>query len=71
MISWPERLLAPFQRQTSSGRYLPEVDGLRCLAVVMVVLFHLHGFFATYEEPSTVPDLLAAGPGAAARRGLP
>lgn len=65
MTSWTDRLLAPFQRETSSGRYLPEIDGLRCLAVVMVVLFHLHGFFATYEEPSTVPDLIATGTGQA------
>ncbi len=62
MTSWSTRLLAPFQRQTSSGRYLPEIDGLRCLAVFLVVLFHSHGFFTSGNEPSTVPELLAAGP---------
>jgi peptidoglycan/LPS O-acetylase OafA/YrhL len=62
MTSWSDRLLAPFQRKTSSGRYLPEIDGLRCLAVVLVVVFHSHGFFTTGNEPSTVPGLINAGP---------
>jgi peptidoglycan/LPS O-acetylase OafA/YrhL len=62
MTSWSDRLLAPFQRKTSSGRYLPEIDGLRCLAVVLVVVFHSHGFFTTGNEPSTVPELINAGP---------
>lgn len=62
MMSWSDRILAPFQRRTSSGRYLPEIDGLRCLAVVLVVLFHSHGFFTTGDEPSTVPELLATDP---------
>lgn len=60
MTSWSTRLLAPFQRKTSSGRYLPEIDGLRCLAVVLVVVFHTHGFFTDGSEPTTVPQLLAA-----------
>lgn len=64
-ISWSDRILAPFQRKTSSGRYLPEIDGLRCLAVVLVVLFHSHGFFTSGNEPSTVPELLATDPGTA------
>jgi peptidoglycan/LPS O-acetylase OafA/YrhL len=62
---WSDRILAPFQRRTSSGRYLPEIDGLRCLAVVLVVLFHSHGFFTSGSEPSTVPELLATDPGTA------
>jgi len=62
MTSWSDRILAPFQRKTSSGRYLPEIDGLRCLAVVLVVVFHSHGFFTTGNEPSTVPELIGAGP---------
>lgn len=67
MTPWADRILAPFQRKTSSGRYLPEVDGLRCLAVLMVVLFHLHGFFTTYDEPSTVPELVNSGAGESLR----
>ena len=64
-ISRSERILAPFQRRTSSGRYLPEIDGLRCLAVVLVVLFHSHGFFISGSEPSTAPELLATNPSTA------
>jgi peptidoglycan/LPS O-acetylase OafA/YrhL len=56
---WSDRILAPFQRRTSSGRYLPEIDGLRCLAVVLVVLFHSHGFFTSGSEPSSVPELIS------------
>lgn len=61
-MSWTAKILAPFQRKTSSGRYLPEIDGLRCLAVTLVVLFHCHGFFTTGQEPTTVPELVSAGP---------
>ncbi len=64
-MSWSDRILAPFKRRTSSGRYLPEIDGLRCLAVVLVVLFHSHGFFTSGNEPSTVPELLATDSGTA------
>lgn len=32
------------QRITSSGRFIPEIDGLRFVAIMSVVLFHLNGF---------------------------
>lgn len=38
------RWLAPFARRTSSGFYLPEIDGLRCLAIAGVIGFHLAGY---------------------------
>lgn len=56
--SFIEKILLPFQRETSSGRYLPEIDGLRCLAVILVVAFHTHGFFTSGEEPSSLPKLI-------------
>ncbi len=37
----PGRLLAPFRRVTASGAFIPEIDGLRFIAVFVVVLFHL------------------------------
>jgi len=56
-----ERILAPFTRVTSSGRYIPEVDGLRCLAIVLVVLFHGHHIFRSGEEPVTAAAISEAG----------
>lgn len=37
----PGRFLRPFQRITSSGAFIPEIDGLRFIAIGTVVLFHL------------------------------
>ncbi len=34
-----------FRRITSSQLYFPEIDGIRFLAIVLVVLFHTHGYF--------------------------
>ncbi len=56
-----ERILAPFTRITSSGRHVPEVDGLRCLAIILVVLFHGHHLFRTGNEPVTAAALSEAG----------
>jgi len=39
-----KRLLTTLSRETSSGRFIPEMDGLRLVAISMVVLFHLHGY---------------------------
>jgi len=33
-----------FKRITSSGSFIPEIDGLRFIAIASVVLFHLSGF---------------------------
>jgi peptidoglycan/LPS O-acetylase OafA/YrhL len=38
------RLLARLSRETSSGRFIPEMDGLRFAAIGMVILFHLNGY---------------------------
>src|SRR5579872_335717 len=43
MASW---LLTRLSRETSSGRFIPEMDGLRFAAIGMVVLFHLNGYLA-------------------------
>lgn len=45
------------QRITSSGRFIPEIDGLRFVAIISVVLFHLNGFIlakqtANYSDNS-------------------
>lgn len=33
-----------FRRTTSSGKFIPEIDGLRFIAIISVVCFHLNGF---------------------------
>src|SRR5882672_10637739 len=43
-ISFNNWLLARLSRETSSGRFIPEMDGLRFAAIGMVVLFHLNGY---------------------------
>jgi len=42
--SFSRRLLVRLSRETSSGRFIPEMDGLRFVAIAMVVLFHLNGY---------------------------
>ncbi|WP_346187620.1 acyltransferase [Rubritalea halochordaticola] len=53
-----KRFLSLFGRTTSSGRYVPEIDGLRCLAIVLVVLFHCHYFFLDGSEKMNAADAL-------------
>ena len=40
--------LTLFERKVSSGKALPEVDGLRFISIWWVVLFHANGYVATY-----------------------
>ena len=40
-----------FSRITSSGNFIPELDGLRFVAILSVVLFHLYGFIE-YKDNS-------------------
>lgn len=39
-----QRLTQRFGRVTSGGRLVPCVDGLRCIAIMAVMLYHLNGF---------------------------
>ncbi len=34
-----------FRRITTNQLYFPEIDGIRFLAITLVVLFHIHGYF--------------------------
>jgi peptidoglycan/LPS O-acetylase OafA/YrhL len=59
--SW---LLARLSRETSSGRFIPEMDGLRCVAIAMVILFHVNGYLLAksslhHSEPLLQSDWLA------------
>ncbi len=35
-----------FRRITSNQLYFPEIDGIRFIAITLVILFHTHGYFA-------------------------
>lgn len=39
-----EKLLSPFRRVTSNGQYIPVIDGLRFVAIMMVVMYHLNDY---------------------------
>jgi peptidoglycan/LPS O-acetylase OafA/YrhL len=47
-----ENLLKKFSRETSSGRFIPQLDGLRFFAITAVVLFHLSGYVAAHSPVS-------------------
>lgn len=34
-----------FRRITTNQLYFPEIDGIRFLAIILVLLFHTHGYF--------------------------
>ncbi len=46
-----------FRRITTSGRFIPKVDGLRFIAIVSVVLYHLGGFIAGKDRNVYVDDI--------------
>src|SRR5580692_2669668 len=41
--SFSERILAPYRRITSTGQFIPEIDGLRFVAILSVYIYHLAG----------------------------
>jgi peptidoglycan/LPS O-acetylase OafA/YrhL len=45
-LGWRQRLLARLSRRTSSGRFIPEIDGLRFVSIALVVLYHMAGYVA-------------------------
>jgi peptidoglycan/LPS O-acetylase OafA/YrhL len=64
---FPDHIQRSLSRETSSGRFIPEMDGLRFMAIAMVVLYHLNGYLmakttfyehGSYEHGSVAPDSL-------------
>jgi peptidoglycan/LPS O-acetylase OafA/YrhL len=54
-----EWLLARLSREISSGRFVPEMDGLRFVAIAMVVFFHLNGYLVAkwlLHHPGMLPQ---------------
>jgi peptidoglycan/LPS O-acetylase OafA/YrhL len=59
-----DRFVRALSRETSSGRFIPEMDGLRFVAIGMVVLFHLNGYLIVKSKlfyPNPPSDWLAQG----------
>lgn len=48
-------MLSYFRRVTSSGKYIPEIDGLRFIAILSVVTFHFNGLYVK-KNPHTFSD---------------
>lgn len=76
-----QRLIAPFQRVTASGRFIPEVDGLRGIAIGAVLLHHLTAVYLVstqrlgpMKQPmdwnDVVPQSLLVAAGYAAHYGV-
>lgn len=51
-----DRFLRHFSRVTSSGRFIPEIDGFRFIAIASVFLFHLSGQMAVKSRIFTAAD---------------
>jgi peptidoglycan/LPS O-acetylase OafA/YrhL len=45
-------VLSRLTRITSSGRFVPEIDGLRFLAIAMVVVYHLDDSLRSHADPA-------------------
>lgn len=41
-----EWILGRLSRVTSSGRFIPQMDGLRFVAIAMVIMYHLNGYLS-------------------------
>jgi peptidoglycan/LPS O-acetylase OafA/YrhL len=59
------------QRVTTGGRFIPEIDGLRFVAISSVVLFHLQWLLASRVGVLVVPDSLLTQSIGHGARGVP
>jgi peptidoglycan/LPS O-acetylase OafA/YrhL len=50
-LSFSARLLAPYRRITSTGQFIPEIDGLRFFAIFSVFIYHLAGDILRHSPP--------------------
>src|SRR5882757_8610072 len=70
-VTFKEKLVRLFRRETTSKEFIPVIDGLRFLAITMVLLFHLDGyikeksaalsFTPVSETLSRIPDFFVFG----------
>lgn len=62
-MSASDRFLSHLSRRTTSGQFIPEIDGLRFASIALVVLFHLSGYTVGKSAPfqfATLTDSLLA-----------
>jgi peptidoglycan/LPS O-acetylase OafA/YrhL len=72
-VTLSQRFRQRLGRRTTSGRLVPEIDGLRFPAIAIVVIGHLSSFYlvrGNYGYPTTGIDSLAAAPERYAREGV-
>ncbi|MCX6924882.1 MAG: acyltransferase [Verrucomicrobia bacterium] len=62
-------ILGRLSRVTSGGAFVPEIDGLRFVAISAVVLFHINGFLLAKCPATLSPDLLSSAAIAALKQG--
>jgi len=55
--SFSARFLAPYRRITSSGQFIPEIDGLRFIAIFSVYIYHLAGDVLRHSSAGQNPAL--------------
>jgi peptidoglycan/LPS O-acetylase OafA/YrhL len=55
--SFAERFLAPYRRITSTGQFIPEIDGLRFVAILSVYVYHLAGDVLRHSSAASSPVL--------------
>ncbi|MFC4995473.1 acyltransferase family protein [Rubritalea tangerina] len=53
-ISFWQKILSQFSRVTSSGNYMPEIDGLRFVSIMAVLLYHAHILFFAAPIPNAI-----------------
>lgn len=53
----PPTFLTPYRRITSTGQFIPEIDGLRFAAIFSVYIYHLAGDVLRHSSPSQSQSL--------------
>ncbi len=55
------RFLDPYRRVTSTGQFIPEIDGLRFIAIFFVYIYHVAGDVLRRSPPGNAPTLESNG----------
>ena len=69
MSDFRNRILTALSRITSGGRLIPEIDGLRCIAISSVVMYHLLGYVLVKSHVPLTEGRMTSWLGLALNRG--